>query len=512
MNVINTLFLSYASGMLKQLDISRHDPSAVQYETFRQLIAGGRETMFGHDYRFSEIKTIEDFQHRVPIKDYNHFHPYIEKLLNGEDYILWHEKTKYFAKSSGTSSDKSKFIPVSPTNLANCHYGGMKRMLANYVSLFPNSKIFTGKSLTLGGSVETDATGKIFTGDLSAILLKNTPSIVELLRVPKRETAMLFDFNKKIEQICLSCSKSNVTNFAGVPSWNLIMLKRILEYNNARYLTDVWPNVELFMHGGISFKPYIKQFDEIIPFGAVRYFENYNASEGYFAFQDEQDDTGMLLTLDTGVFFEFVPVKDLDNVLQSETPTPALTVGDINLYEPYAVIISTSAGLWRYSIGDVVMFTSTFPHKIIISGRTQLFINAFGEELMIGNAEEALAKACAEHHAIVTDYTVAPIFMSDNHKGSHQWVIEFSKKPVDINAFADTLDNAICSCNSDYEAKRTHTLTMDRLTVSPVPEGTFYKWMSHRGKVGGQNKVPRLSQDRTIVDNILQQATSLFSY
>lgn len=504
MNTVNKAFLLYSSRMLRALDKSRRHPGEAQQATFGQLIEAGKETFFGKEHKFDEIRNIEDFQRRVPIRDYNALHPYIEKLLSGEDYILWNEKTRFFAKSSGTSSDKSKFIPVTPTNLQGCHYGGMKRMLANYVQHYPSSKLFLGKALTLGGSVEADASGKYYSGDLSAILLKNSPSLVEFVRVPDRKTAMLHDFSEKMEKICKTCSKANVTNFSGVPSWNLIMLKHLLEYNKVKYLTDIWPNIELFMHGGISFDPYRQHFQEIIPSSSMRYFENYNASEGYFAFQDEAGDKGMLLTLDNGVFYEFIPLRELNKVLHSELPTPALTIEDVKLNEPYAIVMSTTAGLWRYLIGDVVTFSSLYPHKLVISGRTQLFINTFGEELMIGNAESALSTACSIHNATVTDYTVAPIFMTDNTKGGHQWVVEFETPPKDIEAFADSLDKALCECNSDYEAKRSHTMTMSRLVLSPVSKGTFYKWMLSRGKVGGQNKVPRLSPERTFVDGILK--------
>ncbi|MDD2594343.1 MAG: GH3 auxin-responsive promoter family protein [Bacteroidales bacterium] len=503
MNIINNIFLLYASAMLKSTDFGRHYPADSQQKTFRQLIKGGADTLFGHEHDFGGINSIEDFQRRVPIREYDAMQPYIEKLRTGENYILWNEKTSFFAKSSGTSSDKSKYIPVTPTNLRGCHYGGMQRMLANYVHHYPDSRIFNGKALTLGGSVEPDLSKNTFSGDLSAILLKNSPSIVEIVRVPDRNTAMLYDFNEKVEKICEKCSRADVTNFAGVPSWNLILLRRIIEYNKAKYLTEVWPNIELFMHGGISFEPYIKQFDEIISSTGMRYFENYNASEGYFAFQDDPQDKSMLLTLDNGVFYEFIPLRGLDETLASRQPVRALCIEDVKVNEPYAIVISTTAGLWRYLIGDVVTFTSTFPHKIVISGRTKLFINAFGEELMIGNAEDSLTKACKKHNVTVTDYTVAPIFMSKEGKGGHQWAIEFNTPPEDLEAFADTLDKEICECNSDYEAKRTHTITMDRLVISAVPHGTFYKWMNGRGKTGGQNKVPRLSGSRTYIEQIL---------
>ncbi|HPH52960.1 MAG TPA: GH3 auxin-responsive promoter family protein [Bacteroidales bacterium] len=503
MSLINKIYLSCAHGMLKGLDRTRKYPFEVQKEVFTTLLKGGADTIFGSEHGFSKISSIQDFQRQVPVRDYNALYPYIERLRFGENYVLWNEKTHFFAKSSGTSSGKSKFIPITHTNLRECHYGGMLRMLANYVQHYPDSRIYSGKSITLGGSVAPDFGGRNFSGDLSAILLRNSPALAELLRIPNKKIAMMHDFHEKVEIICRKYSKANVTNFAGVPSWNLIMLRRVMEYNNVRWLTDVWPNLELFMHGGISFEPYRAQYDAIIPPGSVRYFENYNASEGYFAFQDDPEDKSMLLTLDNGVFYEFTTLKELSDAMENGRPVPTLTVDEVETNVPYAVIISTTAGLWRYLIGDVITFTSLTPHKVVISGRTQLFINAFGEELMIGNANTALAATCKLHNATVSDFTVAPIFMEGESKGAHQWVIEFENAPEDVEAFADTLDEELCACNSDYEAKRTHTMTMERLHLTVVPEGTFYRWMESRGKIGGQNKVPRLYSDRKYVDEIL---------
>ena len=503
MSFIKKAFLTYASGMLKGLDRTRKCPFEVQMKVFTTLLKGGKDTAFGLEHGFSKIGSVRDFQRQVPVRDYDALYPYIERLRSGEDYVLWNETTRFFAKSSGTSSGKSKFIPITRTNLWGCHYGGMQRMLANYVQHYPDSRIYSGKALTLGGSVEPDLGGRSFSGDLSAILLRNSPALVEFLRIPDRKTAMMHDFHEKVEAICRHYSKANVTNFAGVPSWNLIMLRRVMEYNNASWLTDVWPHLELFMHGGISFEPYRVQYDAIIPHGSVRYFENYNASEGYFAFQDDPEDKSMLLTLDNGVFYEFATLKELSDAMTNGDPVPTHTVDEVQTGVPYAVIISTTAGLWRYLIGDVVTFTSLTPHKIMISGRTQLFINAFGEELMIGNANTALAAACKTHHATVSDFTVAPIFMEGKSKGAHQWVVEFENAPESVEAFADTLDEAICACNSDYEAKRTHTMTMERPHLTVVPKGTFFRWMESRGKIGGQNKVPRLYGDRRYVEEIL---------
>ena len=348
-------------------------------------------------------------------------------------------------------------------------------------------------------------------GDLSAILLSNSPSVAEIVRTPSRDIAMLPDFRQKIEGICRVCSKQNVTNFSGVPSWNLIMIERLIEYNHAQYLTDIWPNLELFMHGGISFEPYRERYRRLIPSDRMHYLENYNASEGYFALQDDPSEKGMALTLDNGVFFEFIPMHSLDKVMSGESDE-AYTVDEVRTGETYAMVITTNSGLWRYLIGDCVRFTSLCPHRVIITGRTQLYINVFGEELMIHNAEEALSEACRECGVEVTDYTVAPVFMNETHaKGAHQWVVEFSAGCQDImndsarmERFRSLLDAALCRHNSDYEAKRSGNATMTMLELTPVPPGTFYRWMDSRGKTGGQNKVPRMSNDRRFVDQILK--------
>lgn len=512
MSVINRVVMAALSPLLRSFDLGCGHPGAVQEGVFRSLLKAGRDTAFGNEHGFGEIRDYRDFVRRVPVREYNQFAPYIERLRRGEDYVLWNEKVSWFAKSSGTSSDKSKYIPVTPANLSGCHYRGFKTMLATYIRRYPDSRLFNGKALTLGGSVKVDElSGKgARNGDLSAILLSNSPSVAEIVRTPSRDIAMLPDFRQKIESICRVCSKQNVTNFSGVPSWNLIMIEKLLEYNNAKYLTDIWPNLELFMHGGISFEPYRERYRRLIPSDRMRYLENYNASEGYFALQDDPSQKGMALTLDNGVFFEFIPMRSLDKVLAGESDE-VYTVDEVRTGVTYAMVITTNSGLWRYLIGDCVEFTSLCPHRIIITGRTQLYINAFGEELMIHNAEEALSEACRECGVEVTDYTVAPVFMDESHaKGAHQWVVEFSpasqermSSPQAQEHFRNALDAALCRRNSDYEAKRSGDVTMTELELTPVPPGTFYRWMESRGKTGGQNKVPRLSNDRRFVEQIL---------
>lgn len=513
MSIINNIVLSYCRPLLKDIEKSYRVPADCQQRTFSYLLKNGSDSFFGHEHKFGAIKGYDDFIRSVPIRNYNQIQKYIDRLRSGENYLLWNQKVKWFAKSSGTSSDRSKYIPVTPDNLKICHYRGFQTMLSSYVSQHRKSNIFSGKALTLGGSIQTEGEreNNIFSGDLSAILLENSPRIVEFTRVPKKETALISSFEKKLALICKECSKQNVTNFSGVPSWNLIMIRKLLQYNNVEYLTDIWPNLELFMHGGISFDPYRDQYKKLIPKENMSYLENYNASEGYFAFQDNQKEKGMLLTLSNGVFYEFVPMdvfeaarkndnsEDFSIINDSVVPLEGVLPGI-----PYAIIISTNSGLWRYLIGDCVVFSSVSPYKISIYGRTQLYINAFGEELMIENAEKALSAASKICNIAISDYTVGPVFMKEGKRGAHEWVIEPATaiKDTDFEHFADVLDEQLCKCNSDYEAKRTESQTMDRLLLTCVRPGTFYKWMENRGRVGGQNKVPRLSNDRHFVEEL----------
>lgn len=515
MAYLEKLISSALNPLLKYADRAMEHPEETQQKILRRLIENGRHTVFGKEHRFNNFQGYTDFHRNIPVRDYNGLSPYIERLYNGEDYVLWNEKTQWFAKSSGTSSGKSKFIPITPSNLQGCHYRGFKTLLANYLRLNPESKLFHGKSLTLGGSVRMDeiGSGKTESGDLSAILLQNSPRVAEIVRTPPKNIAMTPDFENKIAGICKICSKQNVTNFSGVPSWNLVMIEKLLEYNHAKYLTDIWPNVELFMHGGISFEPYKDRFKKLIPSDKMHYLENYNASEGYFAFQNDLTDKSMQLTLDNGIFFEFIPFKSVEKVLAGESDD-IVPIEGVSTGMQYAIVISTNSGLWRYLIGDCVEFASVYPHKIRITGRTQLYINAFGEELMIHNAESALAEVCSEYGLHVTDYTVAPIFMDDTHdKGRHQWIVEFSEGHINANTlenFRHSLDKALCKRNSDYEAKRKNNTTMEELKLTAVVPGTFYKWMNVRGKIGGQHKVPRLYNDRTFVDDILKTSSLYF--
>lgn len=517
MSIINKTFLQLSKKLLFEIDQSKKDPFKYQNECFNFLLKNGRETLFGKEHNFNTIinftsgryfngnslaSSIGAFQKNIPIRDYNAFVPYINSIREGKDYVLWNQKVKWFAKSSGTSSDKSKFIPISPCSLTLNHYGGFRRMLASYINSFPNSKLFNGKALTLGGSVQLDLSGSKFAGDLSAILLKNSPCIAELFRTPSRKTALTADFSYKIEKICKESIRENVSNFAGVPSWNLILMNKILEYSGKENIAQVWKNIELFMHGGIGFEPYREIYKKLFPISNMHYLENYNASEGYFGFQDDLSINSMMFTVGNGVFYEFIPSKDLDRALEGEIYNFP-TINQVELGVNYALVISTVGGLWRYLIGDTIKFTSLYPHRFIITGRTQLFINAFGEELMINNTEQALAKACLACNCNVSDYTVAPVFMDlNNCKGHHKWLIEFSTPPRDIKEFTKVLDNLLCDVNSDYQAKRADNATMEELEIISVAPNTFYKWLQKRGKIGGQNKVPRLWKDQTYINEL----------
>lgn len=503
MSFTSKLYSLISKNRLKSIDLSRKNPELFQRKLFNELIKRGAKTEFGKEHNFEAINSIDKYGQNVPLRDYNMFEPYIERVRKQEKNVLWDTPVKWFAKSSGTSSSKSKFIPITKDSLQNCHYSGMKKMIATYIDNNPMSQLFDGDALTLGGSVTVDELGfgKSSYGDLSAVLLKNSPLFVEMRRVPKRKIALLPDFEQKVDIICKNALKYNVTNFSGVPSWNMVLFRKILDYTGKTNLKELWPNLELFMHGGINFEPYRNEYKKIIS-GEMNYMENYNASEGYFAFQDDPLDKSMLLLTDNGIFYEFIPMEKLEAALAGSFNS-FNTVEDVKTGINYAIVITTNGGLWRYLIGDSIKFTSLKPHKFIITGRTQLFINTFGEELMIHNAEHALTKACQEHNITIENYTVAPVFMSDKTKGYHQWLIEFKTEPTNKKEFADSLDRALCSNNSDYEAKRKNNITMEPPQIVSLKKGAFYSWLESKGKLGGQNKVPRLSNNRTYAQELL---------
>jgi len=482
----------------------RKDPCTFQVETFKHLIDHGAKTLFGRERQFSSISDYCDFQNRVKLHQYEDILPYIDRTRKGESHILWDQKVRWFAKSSGTGGTKSKFIPVPSQSLRLCHQKGMRTVLAVYFDNYPKSKLFSGRSLTLGGSCKIDemGSGKTRYGDLSSLLLSHSPSWAEWFRTPPKSIVLQEDFNKKIQQIAKHISSQNLTSFSGVPSWNLVLMRRVLEITGKSNLLELWPNLELFMHGGINFEPYRERYRQLIPSSDMRYMETYNASEGFFALQDDPVDSGMLLLPNCGVFYEFIPLKRLQEALDGDY-VHFETLESVQKGIDYAMVISTNGGLWRYLIGDTVRFSSLAPHRVLITGRTKLFINAFGEELMITHVEKALAEVCQVHQAIVSEFTVAPVFMDLQTKGAHEWLIEFEALPADIELFALDLDRALCQQNSDYEAKRTHDATMLHLRVKVLQKGCFSQWLKQQNQLGGQHKVPRLFGTRVHVERLL---------
>lgn len=476
-------------------------PHEVQEEWFENLLHSARDTEWGLKYDYRSIHTFDEYRQRVPISDYNALKPYIDRLRKGENNILWPTEVKWFAKSSGTTSDKSKFIPVTNEALEECHMKGGKDLLSIYINNNPESMIFSGKVLGMGGSYRMDnETADTYHGDVSAILMENLPFWIQLIRTPDMSVALMDEWEEKLYRMAMITKDEDVTNITGVPSWTLVLLNKILEITGSTNIKEVWPNLELFIHGGVSFTPYREQFKRICP-PEMHYLETYNASEGFFGIQDRLDSDDMLLMLDYGIFYEFLLLADIEKEHPDSIPLWKVETG-VN----YAMVISTNAGLWRYLIGDTVMFTSTDPYRFRITGRTRSFINAFGEELIIDNAEKALATACEKTGAIITEYTAAPIYLNNNEKAAHEWVIEFENPPENIEYFSEMLDNALKSLNSDYEAKRYHNLMLLLPVIRPVQKGTFYEWFRERGKLGGQNKVPRLSNSRTFVEGVLAMA------
>ena len=500
MPLINSVIKWLNFKRIYQIELYSKYPIEIQKEVFFHLLGKAGNTEYGKLYGFENISCISDFQNKLPLQSYEDIKPWVDKLRHGEKNLLWPGETRWFAKSSGTTNDKSKFIPVTKDSLEDCHFRGGKDVLALYMRNYPDSKIFLGKSLTIGGSHSiNNFSNNSYYGDLSAILIENIPSWTQFIRIPPVEIALIEEFEEKLEKIITSTLEENVTSFAGVPSWYLVLLKRILEKTGKSNILEVWPNLELFIHGGINFDPYRIQYQQLIPSPGMHYMDTYNASEGFFAIQDNPSQNDMLLMLDLGIFYEFIPMKEWGN----ENPR-VLTLADVQTDENYAMVISTNGGLWRYIIGDTVKFTSTSPYKIKITGRTKHFINAFGEELIIENAEQALKVACQRTDAVIHEYTAGPVFMGEGQKGAHQWLIEFEKEPNSYEHFIMVLDNTLKTLNSDYEAKRHKNLALEMPHLEIVPPGTFYNWMKRRGKVGGQNKIPRLANDRQYIDQLLE--------
>jgi hypothetical protein len=504
MALINSVLSWLMKQRIHQIELFIKYPLEVQSDWLKSLLVSARNTEWGKKYDFRSIDTPEKFGNTVPLNDYNSLKHSIERLRRGEQNILWPSEIKWFAKSSGTTSDKSKFIPVSIEALEECHFKGGKDLLSIYCNNHPETNIFDGRSIAMGGSHhinEINNESYYYEGDLSAIIIQNLPIWVEYMRTPDLSIALMDEWESKIDKMARATLSHNVTNCSGVPSWTLLLFRRVLEMAGKEHIHEVWPNFEVFFHGGVNFGPYRDQFKNLFAGRKVNYLEVYNASEGFFSIQDRDDHDDMLLMLDYGIYYEFIPIEEIDS-----TNPKVLTLGEVTSGPNYAVVITTNGGLWRYLIGDTVTFTTLDPYRIRITGRTRNFINAFGEELIIDNAEKALAIACERCHAMITEYTAAPIYLKGAAKGAHEWLIEFEKAPEDLGYFINTLDNALKSLNSDYEAKRYSNMILKEPIVHMMPPNTFYNWLKSKGRLGGQYKVPRLANERKYVDEILSIA------
>ncbi len=497
MGIVNKVMEIMMRSRMKAVEESIKNPVATQERVLFDNLKMAKHTIYGKEFGFNHVRTMHDYQEIVPLVHYEEFEPYIELARKGEKDVSWAGKIGWFAKSSGTTNAKSKFIPISKESLEDCHYAAGKTMFALYLNANPETEIFLHKNLRIGGSSELYQHYDTRFGDLSAILIDNLPFYAEMKNIPNKEISLMSEWGAKMDAIANAAIGEDVGSLTGVPSWMLVMLNHVLGQTNNIYINDIWPKVEVFFHGGISFQPYAENYDKITN-KPLNYIEIYNASEGYFAVQDTLNTKEMLLLLDNGIFYEFIPMEEFG----SQTPT-VLTIADVEIGKNYAMVISTNGGLWRYIIGDTVRFTSRNPHRIVVTGRTKHYINAFGEELIIENAEAALKKACSETHAILMDYTAAPIFMRERDKGAHEWMIEFTKEPDDYALFAELLDQTLQELNSDYEAKRYKSITLNPPKIHYAQPGLFMEWMKLRGKLGGQNKVPRLANTREYLEPLL---------
>lgn len=492
---------SFASWVLKQrihqIELFLKYPNEVQEDLLHNLLIASENTIVGKKYEFSSITSYQTFTERVPIATYEELQPLIERTRQGEQGVFWETSIKWFAKSSGTTNAKSKFIPVSNEALEDCHYKGSKDLLCMYLNNNEDSELFVGKSLRLGGSSQIYENNNTFFGDLSAILIENMPIWAEFSSTPSNKISLMTEWESKLAAIINETKHENVTSFAGVPSWMLVLMNRVLEDTGKGNLLEVWPNLEVYFHGGVSFSPYKEQYKNILPSKDFKYYEIYNASEGFFAIQDLNNSSDLLLMLDYGVFYEFIPMDAFDTPDQK-----VIRLADVELNKNYAIVITTNSGLWRYLIGDTVRFTCLNPYRIRVTGRTKHHINVFGEELMVENTDQAIAKACEITQTEVIDYTVAPIFMQDKEKGAHEWMIEFKKKPADVGLFQKALDETLQTLNSDYEAKRYNNMTLNPLVINVARENLFYDWLKERDKLGGQHKIPRLSNQRDYLEQL----------
>jgi len=499
MSIISPAFKGYIKLRQSAIDNYMLNPIDTQKQVFNNLIGSAQFTEYGKKYHFDKIDNIVDFKKNVPINDYDTLKPYIQRIREGSQNVLWPSPITWFAKSSGTTSDKSKFIPVSKESLDDNHYKASKDVLTLYMRSFPQSGMLSGKCLVMGGSHQINQlNADSFFGDLSAVMLQNMPWFGQMGRTPDLSIALMDEWEAKIEKIAHSTIEENVTYIAGVPTWTIVLIKRIFELTGTNNLLDVWPNLELYIHGGVSFRPYRKQFEQYIPSPGMHYLETYNASEGFFAAQDHIGADGMLLFINHGIYYEFMPMEEYGK----EHPE-TLTLKEVELNKNYALVINTNGGLWRYLVGDTIQFTSLAPYRIKITGRLKHFINAFGEEVIVDNTDHAIEQACAETGAIVNDYSAAPVYMTGQSNGAHEWIIEFEKLPCPLNIFVEKLDKALQSVNSDYEAKRHKNIALRMPIVHIMPKDGFNKWLKDKGKLGGQHKVPRLSNERKYLEEML---------
>ncbi len=506
MEIFNSIVTWVMKKRIHQIELFIKYPHEVQAEVFTKLINQGKKTVFGKAHDFANIENLRQFQEKVPVSDYEELFPYIERMMKGEQNVLWPTDIKWFAKSSGTTNSRSKFIPVSQEALDECHIKGGKDLISIYVNNHPDTRLFTGKGLAIGGSHEInkfDDRSNSYYGDVSAVIMKNLPLWAEFARTPTLDIALMHDWEEKLAKMAEATSRENVTSISGVPTWTYVLLQRILALKGRENIMEVWPNLEVFVHGAVSFTPYRMLFKSLIPSSEMRYMETYNASEGFFGIQDQAGSEELLLMLDYGVFYEFIPFDEI-----GEAYPKTLALSEVEVGKNYAMVISTNAGLWRYKIGDTIKFTSVQPFRIKISGRTKHFINAFGEELIIENAEKAISNACEKTGAIIDNYTAGPKYIEQGKQGRHEWIIEFNKDPDDILQFNAVLDDTLRQENSDYDAKRFKNLALLSPIVHQVKKGTFYRWMKKRGKLGGQNKVPRLANTREYLDDILSLVAS----
>jgi hypothetical protein len=499
MDLLTKFISAIFSNRISKIDSFGNQAVDIQKQQLKHLLFQARHTTFGEKYRFDEIRDYNAFSERVPTFSYEEIQPYIERMINGEKNLLWTSGVRWYAKSSGTTNDRSKYIPVPKEYLRNCHYKGSLDSILLYLKNNPQSRFFSKKGLVLGGSHKlVSINSQAHCGDLSAVLLQNMSSLANLLRVPAKEIILMDEWEAKIKAIVEHTYNKDVLSISGVPSWMLVLLDALLKKTGKTNILEIWKNLEVFFHGGIGFEPYQAKYKEIIPSDQMRYVEIYNASEGFFGIQDDLTQKSMLLMLDYGIFYEFMQMCDLS------CSQKIIPLADVKPDVNYEVLITTAGGLWRYRIGDTVRFTSVFPHKFVITGRTKQFINAFGEELMVDNAEKGVKAACLETDAIITTYTAAPLFRLDKGQGCHQWIIEFEKPPVSLDIFAEKLDKALQTLNSDYEAKRYKSMSLSRLEIIPARKNLFYDWLKKHDRLGGQHKVPRLSNNRDLIEELLE--------